>query len=43
VTVDGESGTMIERLTVEEHFLRVEYVPAHMPERRENRDESAAA
>jgi hypothetical protein len=34
---------LTERVTVEQHFLRVEYVPAHLPEPREGRDESAAA
>src|SRR6201994_2719020 len=33
VTVDGEAGTLIERVTVEEHYLRVEYAPARSPER----------
>jgi hypothetical protein len=31
VTVDVEATTLIERFTVEEHFLRVEYVPARLP------------
>jgi Permuted papain-like amidase enzyme, YaeF/YiiX, C92 family len=34
VTVEVEVATVIERFTVEEHFLRVEYVPARLPERR---------
>jgi hypothetical protein len=34
VTVETEVSTLIERFTVEEHFLRVEYVPARLPERR---------
>src|SRR6201994_922272 len=34
VTVEVEVTAVIERLTVEEHFLRVEYVPARLPERR---------
>ena len=25
---------VIERFTIEEHFLRVEYIPARLPERR---------
>jgi hypothetical protein len=29
-----EAATLIERFTVEEHFLRIEYVPARLPERR---------
>jgi hypothetical protein len=40
VTVDAEGSTLIERFTVEEHVLHVEYVPARLPERR---DENAAA
>jgi hypothetical protein len=40
VTVDGEAMTLIERFTVEEHFLRVEYVPERLPE---HRGESAVA
>ena len=31
---DGETARLIERFTVEEHFLRVEYVSARLPERR---------
>jgi hypothetical protein len=42
VTADGEAMTLIERFTVEEHFLRVEYVPARLPEHRPSRRESAA-
>ncbi len=34
VTVEVEVATVIERFTVEEHFLHVEYVPARPPERR---------
>src|SRR5215475_3345270 len=30
----AEADTLIERFTVEEHFLRVEYVAARLPERR---------
>jgi hypothetical protein len=30
----AETVAVIERFTVEEHFLRVEYVPARLPERR---------
>src|SRR6201993_3615584 len=33
VTLDDEATTLIERFIVEEHFLRVEYVPAQLPER----------
>jgi hypothetical protein len=33
VTIEVEVATVIERFTVEEHFLRVEYVPARLPER----------
>jgi len=33
----GENAALIERFTIEEHFLRVEYVPAHLPERRGRR------
>jgi hypothetical protein len=43
VTVDAEAGTLIERVTMEQHFLRVEYVPAHLPERKSGQDESVAA
>jgi len=39
VTVEVEVATLTERLTVEEHFLRVEYVPASLPERRGMRRE----
>jgi hypothetical protein len=39
VAADVETAALIERFTVEEHFLRVEYVPARLPERRgERRD-----
>jgi hypothetical protein len=34
VMSDDETARLIERFTVEEHFLRVEYVPARLPERR---------
>jgi Permuted papain-like amidase enzyme, YaeF/YiiX, C92 family len=37
MTVDVEVSTLLERFTVEEHFLRVEYVPARPPERRRMR------
>src|SRR6201994_2344125 len=43
VTVDAENGTLIERVMVEEHFLRVEYGPSELPERKCGRDESVAA
>jgi hypothetical protein len=43
VTVEVEVATVIERFTVEEHFLRVEYVPARLPERRSVRRETAGA
>jgi hypothetical protein len=43
VTVDTGAGSLVERVTVEEHFLRVEYGLAHQPERSANRDESVAA
>jgi hypothetical protein len=39
---DGASA-LIERFTVEEHFLRVEYVAAQLPERRTLRRENASA
>jgi len=39
VAADVEATALIERLTVEEHFLRVEYVPAHLPEHRGERDQ----
>jgi hypothetical protein len=35
--VTDEATILIERFTVEEHFLRVEYVPARLPERRGSR------
>ena len=38
-----ETDTLIERFTVEEHFLRVEYVPARVPERRARRRENEIA
>jgi hypothetical protein len=34
VTVDTETAVLVERFTVEEHFPRVEYVPARLPESR---------
>src|SRR6516162_11296188 len=40
VTDDAEATILIERFTIEEHFLRVEYVPARLPERRAKRRES---
>jgi hypothetical protein len=40
VTVEVEVATVIERFTVEEHFLRVEYMPARLPERRSVRRET---
>jgi len=39
VIVDVEATTLIERFTVEEHFLRVEYVAARLPERRSKQRE----
>jgi hypothetical protein len=42
VTVEVEVATVIERFTVEEHFLRVEYVPARLPEGRSVRRETVA-
>ena len=41
VTVDVEATALIERFIVEEHFLRVEYVPARLPDRRSVRPETA--
>jgi hypothetical protein len=41
VTIEVEVATVIERFTVEEHFLRVEYVPAQLPDRRSVRPETA--
>jgi hypothetical protein len=43
VTVEVDVATVIERFTVEEHFLRIEYVPARLPERRSVRRETAGA
>jgi Permuted papain-like amidase enzyme, YaeF/YiiX, C92 family len=37
VMVEVDVATVIERFTVEEHFLRVEYVPARPPERQVER------
>ena len=37
VIEEAEATILIERFTVEEHFLRVEYVPARLPERRGKR------
>jgi len=31
----AETASLIERFTIEEHFMRVEYVPARLPERRD--------
>ena len=42
VTVEVEVATVIERFTVEEHFLRVEYAPAQLPERRSVRRDTVA-
>jgi hypothetical protein len=42
VIADAEAATLIERFTIEEHFLRVEYVPARLPERRGKRRELVA-
>jgi hypothetical protein len=42
VMLDDEAATLIERFTVEEHFLRVEYVPARLPDRRTRRREHAS-
>jgi Permuted papain-like amidase enzyme, YaeF/YiiX, C92 family len=43
VTDDTEATILIERFTIEEHFLRVEYVPVRLPERRGKRRESEFA
>jgi Permuted papain-like amidase enzyme, YaeF/YiiX, C92 family len=43
VMPDDEAAALIERFTVEEHFLRVEYVPARLPERRTRRRASETA
>jgi hypothetical protein len=37
VNGDAEATILIERFTIEEHFLRVEYIPARLPERRGKR------
>ena len=37
--LDAEATMLIERFIVEEHFLRVEYVPARLPERRRKQRE----
>jgi hypothetical protein len=37
VNNDADVATLIERFTVEEHFLRVEYVAARLPDRRTRR------
>jgi hypothetical protein len=34
MTPAADEPTMVERVTVSEHFLTVEYVPVHAPERR---------
>ena len=39
VMPDVEATMLIERFIVEEHFLRVEYVPARLPERRRKQRE----
>jgi len=39
VMLDAEATMLIERFIVEEHFLRVEYVPARLPERRRKQRE----
>ena len=41
VTADGE--TLVERVTIEEHFLRVEYVPAHQPGQKPDGDTNVTA
>jgi hypothetical protein len=43
VMADDEAAMLIERFIVEEHFLRVEYVPARLPERRARRREAEVA
>jgi hypothetical protein len=43
VTIETEAGALVERVTVEQHYVRVEYVPAGSPERSGDRDESVAA
>jgi hypothetical protein len=43
VMLDDEAATLIERFTVEEHFLRVDYVAARLPERRTRRREHVSA
>src|ERR1700743_1077959 len=43
VTVETGAGALVERVTVEEHYLRVEFAPARSPARRTGRDEGAAA
>src|SRR5262244_939903 len=40
VIESAEGAVLIERFTVEEHFLRVEHVPARLPEHRGNRHET---
>src|ERR1700758_721831 len=40
VIEDTETTILIERFTIEEHFLRVEHVPARLPEPRGKRHES---
>jgi hypothetical protein len=40
----AETASLIERFTIEEHFMRIEYVPARLPERRgKRRDPEMAA
>jgi hypothetical protein len=43
VIEEVEATVLVERFTIEEHFLRVEYVPARLPERRAKRRESEFA
>jgi hypothetical protein len=43
VKADDEAGSLIERFIVEEHFLRVEHVPARPPERRTRREHASVA
>ncbi|MBV8926552.1 MAG: lipo-like protein, partial [Bradyrhizobium sp.] len=43
MTVELEVATVIERFAIEEHFLRVEYVPARLPERRSMRRDTVTA
>ena len=43
VSSAADSDVLIERLTIEEHFLRVELVPAQLPERRTTERDSEVA